>query len=122
MVSREEMVRDLRTLAERFSEGWHDGIKIDALDIELLVDAAQALAEQPAQQWCSCEPTKCYGVGRCRWQAMNYSPLDKPAQQERAEVERLRSLCDEMLSELYVYRASEYLKDVTAAIQAGRKK
>ena len=42
--------------------------------------------------------------------------------EERAEVERLRSLCDEMLSELYVYRASEYLKDVTAAIQAGRKK
>ena len=37
---------------------------------------------------------------------------------ERAEVERLKSLCDEMLSELYVYRASEYLKDVTAAIRA----
>lgn len=48
-MSREEMVRDLLALAERFSEGWHDGIKIDALDVELLVDAAQALAEQPAQ-------------------------------------------------------------------------
>ena len=39
-------------------------------------------------------------------------------QAERAEAERLKSLCDEMLSELYVYRASEYLKDVTAAVRA----
>lgn len=37
---------------------------------------------------------------------------------ERAEVDRLKALCEEMLSELYVYRASEYLKDVTAAIRA----
>ena len=37
---------------------------------------------------------------------------------ERAEVERLKLLCEEMLRELYVYRASEYLKDVTAAIRA----
>jgi len=36
----------------------------------------------------------------------------------RAEIEWLKALCQEMLSELYVYRASEYLKDVTAAIQA----
>ena len=49
-MSREELVRDLLALAERFSEGWHDGIKIDALDIELLADAAQALAEKPAQR------------------------------------------------------------------------
>ena len=34
------------------------------------------------------------------------------------EVERLQALCQEMLSELYVYRASEYLKDVTEAIKA----
>ena len=37
---------------------------------------------------------------------------------ERAEVERLKLLCEEMLRELYVYRASEYLKDVTASIRA----
>lgn len=37
---------------------------------------------------------------------------------ERAEIERLKLLCEEMLRELYVYRASEYLKDVTAAIRA----
>ena len=37
---------------------------------------------------------------------------------EREEVERLKALCQEMLSELYVYRASKYLKDVTATIKA----
>jgi len=40
---------------------------------------------------------------------------------ERAEIERLKLLCEEMLRELYVYRASEYLKDVTAAIRAKEK-
>ena len=33
----------------RFSEGWHEGIKIDASDIMLLNEAAQALA-QPEQE------------------------------------------------------------------------
>ena len=32
-----------------------------------------------------------------------------------AEVERLRLLCEEMLSELYVYRASKQLKDAIRA-------
>jgi hypothetical protein len=41
---------------------------------------------------------------------------------ERAEVERLKLLCEEMLRELYVYRASEYLRDVTAAIRARGEK
>lgn len=41
---------------------------------------------------------------------------------ERAEVERLKLLCEEMLRELYVYRASEYLRDVTAAIRARSNK
>ena len=39
-----------------------------------------------------------------------------------AELRRLHALCQEMLSELYVYRASEYLKDVTAAIKARSNK
>ena len=37
---------------------------------------------------------------------------------EREETDRLRALCDELLSELYVYRASKYLKDTTEAIRA----
>jgi len=39
----------LEALAVRFSEGWHEGIKIDASDIMLLNEAAQALA-QPEQE------------------------------------------------------------------------
>jgi hypothetical protein len=39
-----------------------------------------ALAQQQAEpQWCACEPTRCEGMGRCRWQAMKYVP---PAQQQ----------------------------------------
>ena len=38
-----------------------------------------------------------------------------------AELRRLHALCQEMLSELYVYRASEHLKDVTAAWKARNK-
>ena len=45
----EELVLGLGELAVRFSEGWHEGIKIDALDIMLLNEAAEALA-QPAQE------------------------------------------------------------------------
>jgi hypothetical protein len=37
---------------------------------------------------------------------------------EREETDRLRALCDDLLSELYVYRASKYLKDTTEAIRA----
>jgi hypothetical protein len=40
---------DLRRLADKFSEGWHDGIKIDASDIILLAEVADAL-EQPEQE------------------------------------------------------------------------
>jgi hypothetical protein len=46
---REALKLALEELAVRFSEGWHEGIKIDASDIMLLSDAAQALA-QPAQE------------------------------------------------------------------------
>ena len=46
---------------------------------------------------------------------------DAATKAEHKEVERLQALCQEMLSELYVYRASEYLKDVTEAIKARNK-
>ena len=46
---------ELRQLADKFSEGWHEGIKIDAMDVMLLSDAASELetmqailAQQPA--------------------------------------------------------------------------
>ena len=40
------------------------------------------------------------------------------AQNDQKEIERLRALCQEMLGELYAYRASNYLKDLTAYIRA----
>ena len=43
---------------------------------------------------------------------------EKGLADEREETDRLRALCDELLSELYVYRASKYLKDTTEAIRA----
>jgi hypothetical protein len=56
------------------------------------------------------------------------APLDRLEQlvalaraDEREETDRLRALCDELLSELYVYRASKYLKDTTEALRARNK-
>jgi hypothetical protein len=51
----------LEALAVRFSEGWHEGIKIDASDIMLLNEAAQALA-QPEQ-----EPIYQYQMANNSW-------------------------------------------------------
>lgn len=41
-----EQALELRQLAEKFSEGWHDGIKIDASDVMLLTEVANALEQQ----------------------------------------------------------------------------
>ena len=48
-MTQEALKMGLEELAVRFSEGWHEGIKIDASDIMLLNEAAQALA-QPEQE------------------------------------------------------------------------
>jgi transcription elongation factor Elf1 len=48
-MTQEELKMELEELAVRFSEGWHEGIKIDASDIMLLNEAAEALA-QPEQE------------------------------------------------------------------------
>jgi hypothetical protein len=40
-------VLELRILADKFSEGWHDGIKIDASDVMLLISVANMLEQQP---------------------------------------------------------------------------
>jgi hypothetical protein len=49
MTDKEAMAKELEELAGKFSEGWHEGIKIDASDIMLLSQAAEALA-QPEQE------------------------------------------------------------------------
>jgi hypothetical protein len=48
-MTQEELKMELEELAVRFSKGWHEGIKIDASDIMLLNEAAEALA-QPEQE------------------------------------------------------------------------
>ena len=48
-MTQEALKLALEELANRFSEGWHEGIKIDASDIMLLSEAAEALA-QPEQE------------------------------------------------------------------------
>ena len=63
---------ELRRLADKFSEGWHDGIKIDATDIMLLVEVAAAL-EQPEQEPVAWIHKKHYLLGH----AENMPPADK---------------------------------------------
>ncbi len=65
------MAQDLRALADRLNDGWHEGIKIDASDIVLLADAAEALAEQPEQ-----EPEKEVTI-TCSCGDKFYVPLDE---------------------------------------------
>ena len=50
-MTQEELKMELEELAVRFSEGWHKGIKIDASDIMLLNEAAQALAQRKPLNW-----------------------------------------------------------------------
>ena len=65
-MEREELVLGLGELAVRFSEGWHEGIKIDALDIVLLNEAAEALA-QPAleRNFCSRCGKRTWNIHTC---------------------------------------------------------
>lgn len=44
-----QMALDLEKLADRFSEGWHTGIQIDASDVMLLLDSAEVLRAAIAQ-------------------------------------------------------------------------
>ena len=47
--TQEALKMDLENLIDRFNEGWHEGIEIDASDIMLLSNIREAL-EQPAQE------------------------------------------------------------------------
>ena len=48
-MTKDELIEELGKLAIRFSKGWHEGIKIDASDIMLFNQIAEALA-QPEQE------------------------------------------------------------------------
>jgi predicted ribosome quality control (RQC) complex YloA/Tae2 family protein len=45
----QELIEELGQLAVKFSEGWHEGIKIDASDIMLMNRAANALSDMDAK-------------------------------------------------------------------------
>ena len=51
-MTQEALKLELEELANRFSEGWHKGIKIDASDIMLLSEAAEALSQRTEQNFC----------------------------------------------------------------------
>ena len=78
-MSKEAMQLALEALAVKFSEGWHEGIKIDASDIMLLNDAAQALSseakEQPRAEGALAQQEP-FGF------AVMENPIAPPAQQE----------------------------------------
>jgi len=44
-MTKDELIEELENLAIRFSKGWHEGIKIDASDIMLFNQIAEALAQ-----------------------------------------------------------------------------
>jgi hypothetical protein len=94
-----DLALGLRELADRFSEGWHDGIKIDASDIMLLSQAAdtieQALLEQP-------EPVQ--------------EPVAWPCVIVAADFEQ-KTITLEMQSSYYKVRAGQYWLHTTPPAQ-----
>ena len=64
---------DKKAMAKRFSEGWHEGIKIDASDIMLLSQAAEALAQPEQEPACpKCKAEVLYECVACS--SNNYPP------------------------------------------------
>jgi hypothetical protein len=59
-----DLALELRELADRFSEGWHDGIKIDASDIMLLSMAASQIEQARSAPVQSCYCPNCEAMGK----------------------------------------------------------
>ena len=71
-MTQEALKLALEELANRFSEGWHEGIKIDASDIMLLSEAAEALSQRTEQ-----EPVAVVDVHEFYDNCANFSLLQK---------------------------------------------
>ena len=83
MTDKEAMAKELEELAGKFSEGWHEGIKIDASDIMLLSQAAEALAQPEQEPACpECKAEVLYECVACS--SNNYPP--KRTEQEPDDI------------------------------------
>ena len=80
MTDKEAMAKELEELVGRFSEGWHEGIKIDASDIMLLSQAAEVLAQPELCKYgqepksCTSNPMDC----QCALDAALAQPEQEP--------------------------------------------
>ena len=92
-MTQEALKLALEELAVRFSEGWHEGIKIDASDIMLLNEAAQAMA-QPEQ-----EPVKMVAYNCTCGRTMKFESVHGVVAPQRTwvglEGEEIRNLWEE---------------------------
>ena len=87
----ERLAQALRELADKFSEGWHDGIKIDSYDVMALIDAADVLATQ-AEQQAGPVGAECRFAGEAEWsrcslehhKLVQANPGDWPGYETRA--------------------------------------
>lgn len=129
-----KLAQELRALADRFSEGWHEGIKIDASDIVLLSDAAEALAEQPARQ----EPVawmhpdgRVWTFGRGLDKSTFTIPLytSPPAQRKplteemvlaaaRMLSDRQAAACNVDCGDMWKLHGNDFIDDARAALEA----
>jgi hypothetical protein len=143
MTDKEAMAKELEELAGKFSEGWHEGIKIDASDIMLLSQAAEVLA-QPEQEPVAVKRMKewveflkrqsdngqhmnipsSFGAGTCWELAIELEQFINTHPPQRTWV----GLTDEEISEAYVIASRKALygmgatrEDVYEAIEAKLK-
>jgi hypothetical protein len=84
-----EQALELRQLAEKFSEGWHDGIKIDASDVMLLLNVANAL-EQQAETVANDGVRQAAAMVISAWEWANQGPTAPPSLRGWIDVLRQR--------------------------------
>jgi hypothetical protein len=93
-----QMALDLEKLADRFSEGWHTGIQIDASDVMLLLDSAEALAQPEPKPESGLELNKVL-IGAI-WDSSEIVALPQREWQGLTDDERV--LCEQLAKGNYV--------------------
>ena len=123
-MTQEELKLALEELADRFSEGWHEGIKIDASDIMLLSKAAEALAQleqKPPPWWPAVENIlNEYGLQAIDFVAEFKKALAQPEQPQRTWV-GLTNNDLQPIAEEYRLLFGSWVHDFARAIEAKLK-